>query len=233
MVNICGGSVVLRGHTGPPLLCRAKRPGERLHAACFGKWKQALGKEQVVQKQALSRPSSSLALLAGKPRLRSSEVEERYLPPFHLSCESSLCPLEQPHPHIRTGIIRGPPQELARSVTSPLTWQSYGGIKRQRKTITDPLTLIPQTSGRWEKSTYTVWKGAADWASAGFCIFGAGQRLSEALSDGEALRLTSSPLNRSRDMGRFERTSGRGLSNIRGRLVELLHPGSGGNGCSE
>lgn len=77
----------------------------------------------------------------------------------------------------RTGIIIAVtphPQELARFVTSPLTWQCYGGIKRQRKTITDPLTLISQTSGRWEKSTYRVWNGSADWASAGFFILRAG-----------------------------------------------------------
>lgn len=45
-------------------------------------------------------------------------------------------------------------QGPALSVTSLLTPQSYAGIKRQRKTITDPLTPISQTLGVWEKSTY-------------------------------------------------------------------------------
>lgn len=45
-------------------------------------------------------------------------------------------------------------QGPALSVTSLLTSQSYAGIKRQRKTITDPLTPISQTLGVWEKSTY-------------------------------------------------------------------------------
>lgn len=77
----------------------------------------------------------------------------------------------------RTGIliaIADPPssiRELAGSVASPLTRRSYGGIKRQRKTITDPLTLISQTSGRWEKSTYGVGNGSPDWASAAFLVF--------------------------------------------------------------
>lgn len=128
-----------------------------------------------------------------------------------------------------------PPQERARSVTSPLTWQCYGGIKRQRKTITDPLSLISQSSGRWEKSTHRVWKGSADWASAGLGIFGAGDPSSEALTDGQALRLTSSPLNTSGDIWKLESSSCTELCNISGQRVELLHPfwgGGGGNGSS-
>lgn len=38
----------IRSRTGASLLFLAQRPGERLHAACFGKWKQALGKGQLV-----------------------------------------------------------------------------------------------------------------------------------------------------------------------------------------
>lgn len=151
----------------------------------------------------------------------------------------------------RTGITIAvlpllPRQELARSVTSPLTSRSYAGIKRQRKTITDPLTLISQTSGRWEKSTYRVWSRSADWASAGFFIFGAewwwwggALRNPAAPTDGEAIQLTPLRLNRCSDGWACERGCCVELCKISSLIVELLHllgvgVGVGvGSACSE
>lgn len=107
-----------------------------------------------------------------------SRSDERYLPLLHPSYSTVHAHWNNRIPaQARTGItiaavpLLPPPQDLARSVTSPLTSRCYGGIKRQRKTITDPLTLISQTSGRWEKSTYRVRNKPADWACARFCYF--------------------------------------------------------------
>lgn len=84
------------------------------------------------------------------PPEQSSPCWERRLAKIIIAVISSLgffCPSSPPPaPSL--------PRLPAFSVISLLTSQSYVGIKRQRKTITDPLTPISQTLGVEEKFTY-------------------------------------------------------------------------------
>lgn len=90
-------------------------------------------------------------------------ISDIYLCPFFIwvcihAHWNNCSPVESRHTEIIIAVISslffffsaGP----AFSFTSLLSSQSYVGIKRQRKTITDPLTPISQTLGVWEESTY-------------------------------------------------------------------------------